>query len=158
MGENVDAPKAAGAVVPVPFVFLGGFVFGVVVNLFHPLPIWRSDWIQVLGVVPLAAGIWLLASARAAFDRHRTPLMPWEPSVVLVQDGPYRLSRNPIYLSFALMYLGASFLDNSVLLLIILAMVLALFDRTQIPREERYLQERFGEAYTQYKAKVRRWI
>ena len=84
--------------------------------------------------------------------------MPWEPSVELVQDGPYRFSRNPIYLSFAMMYLGASFIFNSVILLVVLALVLVLFDRTQIPREERYLQEKFGEEYSRYRAKVRRWV
>ncbi len=152
------SPKSAGAVAPVPFVFLGGFVIGVVANLFFPFPIWRSVWIQVIGVVVLVAGIWLLGSAGAAFRRHRTPLMPWEPSVELVQDGPYRFSRNPIYLSFAMMYLGASFIFNSVLLLVVLALVLVLFDRTQIPREERYLQEKFGEEYSRYRGKVRRWV
>jgi protein-S-isoprenylcysteine O-methyltransferase Ste14 len=151
-------PRSAGAVAPVPVVFLGGFVLGVVVNLFIPLRIWPSVWIQVIGIVPLGVGIWLLASSREAFRRHKTPLMPWEPSVELVQDGPYRYSRNPVYLSFALMYLGASLVVNSTLLLVVLALLLFLFDRTQIPREERYLAERFGEAYALYKSKVRRWI
>src|SRR2546426_11086298 len=144
------SPRSAGAVAPVPFVFLGGFVIGALANLFFPFPIWRSVWIQVIGVVPLVAGIWLFASARAAFKRHKTSLMPWEPSVELVQDGPYRFSRNPIYLSFAMVYLGASFIFNSALLLVVLALVLVLFDRTQIPREERYLQEKFGEEYSSY--------
>src|SRR5712692_1199466 len=153
-----DTHRSAGVVVPVPFVFLGGFAIGVIVNLFFPFPIWRSIWIQVIGVLPLVGGIWLFSSARAAFRIHRTSLMPWEPSVALVQDGPYMFSRNPIYLSFATMYLGASFIFNSALLLIVLAFVLVLFDRTQIPREERYLQERFGEEYSRYRAKVRRWV
>jgi len=76
----------------------------------------------------------------------------------LVQDGPYRFSRNPIYLSFALMYLGASLIVNSLLPLVVLVLMVVRWDRVQIPREERYLQERFGEEYNRYKAKVRRWI
>jgi len=141
----------------VPIVFLGGFILGVLLNLFFPIPIWRSVWIAVIGGVPLLLGIWLLVSARSVFKRHMTPLMPWEPTIALVQDGPYRFSRNPIYLAFALMYLGASFIFNSIFLLIVLALVVVLFDRTQIPREERYLQEKFGEEYTNYRERVRRW-
>ena len=140
-----------------PIVFLGGFILGVLLNLFFPIPIWRSVWIAVIGGVPLLLGIWLLVSARSVFRRHMTPLMPWEPTIALVQDGPYRFSRNPIYLAFALMYLGASFIFNSIFLLIVLALVVVLFDRTQIPREERYLQEKFGEEYTNYRERVRRW-
>jgi protein-S-isoprenylcysteine O-methyltransferase Ste14 len=108
--------------------------------------------------VPLAIGIWLLATARDAFVRHRTPTEPWERTVALVQDGPYRFSRNPIYLSIASIFLGLSLIDNSALLLIVLALDLIQVDRIQIPREERYLQERFGDIYSQYNAKVHRWI
>jgi protein-S-isoprenylcysteine O-methyltransferase Ste14 len=76
----------------------------------------------------------------------------------LVQDGPYRFTRNPIYLSFAVIYLGLAFIFNSVYLLFVLGIVLILLDRTQIPNEERYLREKFGEEYDRYKDKVRRWI
>jgi protein-S-isoprenylcysteine O-methyltransferase Ste14 len=162
----VAGTDSAGPVAPVPIiltivlstVLLGGFVLGAILNFFTPLPIWPGVWTRVFGVVPLAVGIWLLATARGAFIRHRTPTEPWERTVALVQDGPYRFSRNPIYLSIAAIFLGVSLIDNSVLLLIVLALDLILVDRIQIPREERYLQERFGEIYSQYKAKVRRWI
>ena len=150
--------KAAGAVAPPPLVFLGGFIFGAVINFFFPIPIWHSIWIQVFGVLPLVLGIWLLVSANMTLRRHKTPPEPWKPSVELVQDGPYRFTRNPIYLSFAVIYLGASFIFNSAFALIMLIPVSVLIDRTQIPREEHYLKEKFGEEYNRYKAKVRRWI
>ncbi len=106
----------------------------------------------------MVVGIWLLASARTAFRRHRTALMPWTPSAELVQDGPYRFTRNPVYLAFALMYMGTSFIFDSAYVLIMMVVVVVLFDREQIPREERYLQEKFGEEFARYKAKVRRRI
>ncbi len=139
--------KAAGAVIPLPFIFLGGFIIGVILNLFFPIPIWPSFWIQLLGLIPMVVGIWLFASAGVTFRRHKTPLMPWSPSVELVQDGPYRFTSNPIYLSFALIYLGLAFTFNSVYIIIVLAIAVILFDRTQIQNEERYLQEKFGEEY-----------
>ena len=154
MAEN--APRSS--VTLAPLVFLGAVVVGIVIKFFYPLTIWPSIWISVTGVVPLLAGIWLFISARTAFRRHRTPLLSWKQSVKLDQDGPYRFSRNPIYLSFALMYLGASFIVNSPLPLVVLIIMLVRFDRHQIPREERYLQERFGEEYKRYVTRVRRWI
>ena len=131
---------------------------GVVINFFLPTPIWPGIWTQLFGTAPLVLGIWLFASGIGTLRRHKTPPEPWKPSVELVQDGPYRFTRNPIYVSFAAIYLGVSFIFNSSLALIMLIPVLVLFDRKQIPREERYLEEKFGEEYNRYKAKVRRWI
>ena len=155
---SLTQTKAAGAFPPCALVFLGGLIAGQAINFYLPMPLWSSQWIQLMGIVPLVVGIWLLASARIAFRRHRTPMSPLMPTVELVQDGPYKFTRNPQYLAFALMYVSAALLMNSTYLLIVLPLILVLFDRAQIPREERYLQERFGDEYTQYKAKVRRWI
>ena len=149
---------AAGAFAPVALVFLGGLVGGALIDVVHPIPIWPGDLIRILGLVPLVAGIGLLASARLAFRRHHTALMPWTPSAHLVRDGPYKFTRNPIYLAFGLMYFGAALIFDSAFLIVMLVIVLILFDRTQIPREERYLEEKFGEEFTSYRAKVRRSI
>jgi protein-S-isoprenylcysteine O-methyltransferase Ste14 len=100
----------------------------------------------------------LFTSARAAFRRHKTALMPWTPSTALVQDGPYHFSRNPVYLAFAAVYLGAALVLDSLYILTTLVIVVILFDRLQIPREERYLQAKFGDEFAGYKVKVRRWI
>ena len=131
---------------------------GAAINLVLPVPIWPGDWIRLVGLAPLAIGGLLFAWARAAFRRHLTSLMPWTPSTALVQDGPFSFSRNPIYLAFCIMYLGASLIFNSAYILVMLVVVFVLFDRTQIPREERYLEAKFGDEFTRYKAKVGRWI
>jgi len=142
----------------VALVFLAGLVGGTAINLFLPVPVWPGIWIQFVGLIPLAVGMLLFAWARRAFRRHQTSLMPWTPSSALVTDGPYSFSRNPIYLAFCVIYLGASLFFNSAYILVMLVVVFVLFDRTQIPREERYLEEKFGEEFTTYKARVRRWI
>jgi protein-S-isoprenylcysteine O-methyltransferase Ste14 len=84
--------------------------------------------------------------------------MPWSPTSALVTDGPYRFSRNPVYLSFAIVYLGFSLLLNSAYILVMLLIVVGLFDRFQIPREERYLRGVFGKEFESYSARVRRWL
>lgn len=150
--------EAAGAFAPVVLVFLGGLIGGVVINIFVPAPIWPNIWTRFIGFVPLTAGSGLFAWSRAAFRRHQTSLMPWSPSSFLVQDGPYAISRNPIYLAFCILYLGVSLIFDSAYILIMLAIVLVLFDRLQIPREERYLERQFGEEFLSYKARVGRWL
>lgn len=155
---TANQTKAAGAFTPVALVFLGGLIGGALINIVYPVTIWPGTWIRLLGLVPLVAGVGLFASARVAFRRHHTALMPWTPSSQLVRDGPYGFTRNPIYLAFGMMYLGVTMIFDSAYLLVLLVIILVLFDRTQIPREERYLEETFGEEFRSYKAKVRRWI
>ncbi len=157
--ENGDhTPNVAGAVVTPSLLFLGGFILGAAVNFIIPIPIWHSIWILLFGIVLSALGVWLISWAIMTFKRHKTSPEPWRPSVELVQDGPYGFTRNPIYLSFALVYLGLSFSLNSTVALIILIPVLFVIDRRQILREEVYLEAKFGNGFDRYKARVRRWI
>jgi protein-S-isoprenylcysteine O-methyltransferase Ste14 len=154
----VETPKVAGTIVPAPLIFLCSLVLGVVISFFFPAPIWPGIWVRLIGVLILVLGIWLAALALRTLSRHKTSSEPWKPTTKLVQDGPYRFSRNPIYLSFALMYLGLSCLLNSLPALIMLVPVLVVVDRTQILKEERYLEAVFSEEYRQYRSRVRRWI
>ena len=76
----------------------------------------------------------------------------------MVTDGPYRYSRNPLYLRVTLLYLGFAFLVNDVWLLAVLPLVLIVLYVGVIRREERYLEAKFGDEYRAYKATVRRWL
>jgi len=149
---------AAGGFTSVATFFLLGLIGGILVNYYLPFPIWPGTAVRVIGFLPLLLGGALFAWARATFRRHSTALMPWTRTTALVTDGPYGFSRNPIYLSFALMYLGLSFIFDSAYVLIMLVVVVVLFDRLQIPREERYLSGLFGAEFDSYASKVRRWI
>ncbi|HEV7444718.1 MAG TPA: isoprenylcysteine carboxylmethyltransferase family protein, partial [Steroidobacteraceae bacterium] len=80
------------------------------------------------------------------------------PTTTIVRKGPYRFSRNPIYLAFSLLQLGLSLWVNSLALLIALIPAVALMWLVVIPREERYLEARFPSDYLPYKASVRRWL
>jgi protein-S-isoprenylcysteine O-methyltransferase Ste14 len=75
-----------------------------------------------------------------------------------VDRGPYRFTRNPMYLAMAVAYAGIAMLLNSVWALGMLPAVVAVVDRFVIPREERYLRAKFGETYVRYCSRVRRWI
>jgi protein-S-isoprenylcysteine O-methyltransferase Ste14 len=77
---------------------------------------------------------------------------------VIVRTGPYRFSRNPIYLAFSLLQLGIAIWVNSVWLLATLVGAVALIHSIVIQREEHYLERKFGAGYLDYKASVRRWL
>ena len=149
---------AAGAFSWIAVVFLGGLVGGAAINFLLPFSLLPGIWVRLAGAVFLVIGVGLFAWARVAFRRHRTALMPWSPSAALVRDGPFSFSRNPVYLSFLVFYFGASLAFDTGYILVMLVVVFVLFDRKQIPREERYLRQRFGDDYADYMSKVRRWI
>src|SRR5262249_16086759 len=92
------------------------------------------------------------------FQTAGTPVPGNKPTTVLVRTGPYRVSRNPIYLAFSLFQLGIASWVNSVWLLATLIAAVALMASVLLPREERYLARRFGAEYLEYKRAVRRWL
>jgi protein-S-isoprenylcysteine O-methyltransferase Ste14 len=155
--ESLDEQQA-GAFSWIALIFLAGLVSGGLANILFPLHLFSPGWLQLTGPVLLALGTVLFAWARTAFRRRRTALMPWTPSTSLVSDGPYSHSRNPIYLAFALIYLGVALVLDSGYVLVVLVVVVVLFDRLQIPREESYLEEKFGDEFRKYRARVRRWL
>lgn len=110
----------------------------------------------VLGLGGLALELWGLTT----FRRHRTtpnPMAPERASTV-VQSGPYRLTRNPMYLGVAMQLLAWCVYLRSPLALLALAVFLAYITRFQILPEERLLRQKFGSAYEDYRQRVRRWI
>ena len=90
--------------------------------------------------------------------RAGTNVDPYEPATAVVTGGPYRFTRNPMYVGFTLMYAGISALFNALPPVLLLPVVQQLMRRGVIEREERYLERKFGDEYLQYKEKVRRWI
>lgn len=106
----------------------------------------------------IIGGLLLDGMAAGLFRRRGTAVEPWKPSTALITDGLYRYSRNPIYLGFAITYLGFAVAMDSWVVLLLLAPCLAMIDRFVIQREERYLATRFGVDYEAYRAKVRRWL
>lgn len=152
-------PPAVGAPLPPPVLLfaaiLGGFGIRHFVPLVLPIPVGAARWI---GGALLAAGVALgIASTRSLFRGGSHPL-PHRPSQALVASGVYRLTRNPIYLSMAILIGGIAILVRSGWHLVMMAAFVLIIDWTQIRREERYLEERFGDAYRQYARRVRRWI
>ena len=122
---------------------------------FPMMPAQNAKWI---GVATLAVGIVLMGSAGIQFWRKHTSMIPYTPTTALIQRGPFRFSRNPIYLADALCYVGIAILFNSAWPLLLLPLVLLVVHRGVILREERYLERKFGDEYSSYKLRVRCWL
>jgi protein-S-isoprenylcysteine O-methyltransferase Ste14 len=111
-----------------------------------------------LGVMVVLVASALFICAVRTLRRAGTPVPGNRPTTTLVRRGPFRFSRNPIYLAFTLLQVGLAAGVNSLGLLLALLPALALMTRVVIPREERYLEARFPTEYLAYKRTVRRWL
>ena len=146
--------------IPVPWVFVLAYLVGVALQAFIPISISPEPRriARIAGFVGLTAGVALAVWALAIFRRVRTTTIPFGKSSALVTWGPYRFSRNPMYVALTLAYLGEAGILGQVWSLPLLLLTLVYVNGTLIPFEESRLQETFGDAYTQYRASVRRWV
>jgi len=111
-----------------------------------------------MGVVCVLVSFPLALLTLRALSRAHTSVDPVKPTTALVTEGPYRYSRNPIYVALTLLYLGVAFLVNALWILLLVVPVLLVMRYGVIAREEAYLTRKFGDAYRQYTAQVRRWL
>jgi protein-S-isoprenylcysteine O-methyltransferase Ste14 len=133
-------------------------VLGLVVHLLWPARLVPPSVGTPVGAMATVLAIALFVSAVRTLQAAGTPVPGNRPTTTVVRIGPYRFSRNPIYLAFSLLQLGISLWVNSLGLLIALIPAVALMWLVVIPREERYLEARFPSEYLPYKASVRRWL
>jgi protein-S-isoprenylcysteine O-methyltransferase Ste14 len=109
-------------------------------------------------VASVVAGIVIGATTLRTLRRAGTSADPYQPTSTLVTDGVFALSRNPAYVGATSIYIGIAMYARSLPAYTLLPIVLALLDRLVVAREERYLEQRFGEAYRAYRAAVPRWF
>jgi len=141
-----------------PLVYLVSLVFGAVIHLAIPLPFLPGTLAVPLALLLVVVAVALFSYSVAKFRAAGTPVPARKPTTVIVRTGPYRFSRNPIYLAFSLFQLGIAIWVNSVWLLATLVGAVALMHYVVIPKEEDYLERKFGAQYLDYKASVRRWL
>jgi protein-S-isoprenylcysteine O-methyltransferase Ste14 len=140
-----------------PIIYLVAIFAGVALHFVRPIPLVHSR------AIPLGAGVALLAitlflRSIRTFRLAGTPVPGNRPTTTIVEVGPYRFSRNPIYLAFSLFQTGIALGVNDAWILITLLPAILVISFLVIPREERYLEARFGEQYARYKVSVRRWF
>lgn len=141
--------------VPVPWVFVLAYLTGAGLTYLFPISLTPP---RLLGVVLLALGAGIAAWCLILFRKSETTTTPGETSRALITRGPYRFTRNPMYVGLTLAYLGEMGILGQVWPLLPLALTLGYLNAVVIPVEELRLRERFGAEYDRYAARVRRWL
>ena len=158
-GKHDRPDDNAGVRFPPPIVYVVFLALGILANIWYPVSPLPPPLAWTLGGVILACGvalgpIWGIRTLRVA----GTTIRPDKPTSKLVTDGPFRFSRNPLYLSLTVIYAGIAVMADSIWALLLLIPVNIIISRFVIRREEQYLAQTFGDEYERYRMKVRRWI
>ena len=149
----------AGVMVLPPLTVVPPLLAGLLLHfLWTPLRFFPEWWIgHAVGWPLVVAGVLLSAWAIRTMCRAGEDPDAYKPTTAIVANGPYALSRNPIYVSFIAVYVGIALLVNTLWLIIFLPVGIALLHYGVIAREESYLERVIGDEYLKYKARVRRW-
>ena len=159
MSESTSQrPPAAGAPIAPPLLVAIVMATGLAISWYLPLALPRGTAAALLALLPAVAALTLAASAMMALRRAHTAILPWEPSTQIVTGGPFRITRNPIYLAFLFAQTSFAFGFSNGWWLVLLPLSWYLLDVVQVRREERYLVRTFGETYLAYARRVRRWL
>ena len=156
--DVTTASVANAGVVRPPVVVLVSLLSGALLTVAWPMPFVPRGLHRPLGGVLVAVAAALLSSSIGQLRRAGTPVPGNQPTTAIVRTGPYRVSRNPIYLAFFALHLGLAVWVDSVWLVATLMASVTIIAVVVVPREERYLTGRFGAEYLDYKAAVRRWL
>jgi len=146
--------------VPVPWVFVLTYLVGAGLEFAYPSHTGAKalPGVRFAGGVVFTIGAVIAGWSLLLFRRARTTTVPGQKSAKLVTRGPYRFSRNPMYISLAMAYLGECGILKQLWPLTLLPFTIAYLHWIVIPLEEARLREVFGEDYEQYRARVHRWI
>jgi protein-S-isoprenylcysteine O-methyltransferase Ste14 len=150
----------AGVLIPPPLLFVIPLIVAAMLHSRRPWPIADGNWLVLaLGSFIIATGIAIGLASVYSFRQAKTTVLPaGRPTTAIVENGPYRFTRNPMYVAMSCAYIGLSLLLNSMWALLLLPFVVIAVDLFVIRREERYLTAKFGEPYGEYCARVRRWL
>src|SRR5688572_969833 len=144
-----------------PIVFMAGFLFGFLLDRYliaMRISGAASRSIALVGLALMVAGAVLAIAGVLAFRRARTTILPFRAASAMVRDGPYRFTRNPMYVGMTLGYLGLSLAFNTAWPILLLPLVLVAMVKLVITKEEEYLEAVFGDDYRVFKRDVRRWL
>ena len=147
----------SGVLFPPPLAFLAGLVAGWLLDQLVTTRIPPSFRLQI-GAPLFLGGCTLALLAELALIAGKTPANPYRASHSIIETGPYRFSRNPMYVAFSLIFAGIAFSSGSISTLATLPLVLLAIRYGVVAREEAYLGRKFGADYLAYKKRVRRWV
>ena len=155
MDQRPDSPRVR---VPPPLFYAAAVVGGWLLDRRWALPIGGGSVGVAVGWPLVAAWVLLMAASVRLFWRRHTSMLPFRPATAMVFEGPYRFTRNPMYVGLALLTVACGLLLNTWWPILLLIPTLIAVERFVIVREEQYLRRRFGAEYESYMRRVRRWL
>jgi protein-S-isoprenylcysteine O-methyltransferase Ste14 len=155
--QDVVADRAR-IVAPPPVIYLAGLGLGLLLEWRWPTQFLSGPLAVGGGAAVLACGVAGMIAAILALWRAKTPVNPYKATTAIVTDGVFRFSRNPIYVSDTLQYVGLALVLNTGWALALIPLVVWIMHAGVITREEAYLERKFGNDYLRYKQQVRRWL
>jgi len=160
MTQTDSSERGAQVRFPPPLVFLGAVLLGVAFQyLVTPARALVDRAISaIVGILIMAVGLAFVVSARILFTRTGQNPAPWKPTPELILKGPYRITRNPMYLGVTLFEIGLGLAVNNLWISLFAAPALLTVHFIAVLPEERYLSEKFGESYKAYLAQVSRYL
>jgi protein-S-isoprenylcysteine O-methyltransferase Ste14 len=154
----VATEDSPGVIAPPPLIYAVAFLAALGLHALSPMPILNSRLALLIGFIPLLLGLAIVIPGRNALAGAGTNVNPMRPTTTIVTSGPYRFTRNPLYVGLTLMYCGLTLGFNTWWGFILLVPVLIVMHLGVVQREERYLEQKFGEPYRKYKSTVRRYF
>jgi len=154
---NYLPPEPSGFPIPPPVLALLCLAGGLILHSFSHGP--RMVFAHhILGLLVVAGGVLISASAAALFQARNTTIIPHGEATAFVAERPYTFTRNPMYLGTTLVLFGFAVFFASIAMLLAPIAYFLVIDRMVIPLEEHNLERLFGPQYTNYKTRVRRWL
>jgi len=160
MKKNTISPFKILLRIPVPWVFVLTYLIGLLLNVVFPIRIHAQElfFVKVFGIVLFVIGTFIASWSLIIFHKAQTTTTPGESSKKLIMQGPYRFTRNPMYVSLTLAYLGEAGFLVQLWPVLVLPLILLYVNWVVIPLEEHILEMDFKEEYENYCNHVRRWI
>jgi protein-S-isoprenylcysteine O-methyltransferase Ste14 len=158
MSEQKDLADHASVKIHPPVLLVSHIVVAYLAKWFIPFPFAVPDIVQNIGFALVVGGFLFGFSAFLEFRKARTTIDPHGSVRSIVTSGVYRLTRNPIYVGFTLMLIGLPLNSGTYWGVVLAPIFIFLMNRLVIEHEEAYLEKKFGEVYTSFKSRVRRWL
>ncbi len=150
--------NATGVIFPPPLIYLLFLAAAWLLDAMLPIALPQTLWTRYIGWGLIDAGVLLMLWAGLLMLWRKTTVNPYGKPAQLLEEGPFRFSRNPIYLADSLIYLGIALLWASLWPWLLFPAVIVTMQRGVIVHEERLLIQLFGDDYRAYCARVRRWL
>jgi protein-S-isoprenylcysteine O-methyltransferase Ste14 len=157
MKNKKDNP---GVYIPPPLIYVAVFLIGFLFQSKIPIGVdlLKKQGSKIIGIIIIAFALFFMIRGMGQFLKSKNSLITIRPASSLQSNGVYNLTRNPMYLGLALIYLGLTCLIGNWWNLILFPLLILIVQEYIIKREEKYLERRFGQEYLDYKQKVRRWL